>query len=769
MYFCEMFVCFLLCSIFTYTVAFTKDYTYLDICSKHYSRKLYVEYGTSGVLLADYSTGSSRNNNNNNGGYKEGNCSVDFITCPYCIIEIQFKFLNISRTCDKTLSFSECSCDYVLIHEPPFKDASGEQFCGRFLQNNNVSGLGYLSRTRFATVDFVFTRNYGHAFTLKFTAKRNRWIFEGYPKLDHMNNMTQIVMSPFFPHLYPTDLSTEYVIECHSQDLCRISLIFTDFLIAESSILEFFDWNGQRMYVISGNIFRPPVILTSGPSLTIRFYANGATNLGFKASYSFMLGSLDAKAFEPNLGCGGEINNLGGGITMMDMVSDKPEFFDCIWIIRPPVHFLHRKTHLYVKVANFSDFAGMTEMVLRQGLTSSEPAVEVFRYPLSRFNAMDEKEHVVPINQGFYINLRGLFKPQSRVALVYAAFNYKECFSGLDFLCHNMRCISTLLNCDGFDHCGDNSDESPDCSQDPRDHREYSKIPNFLFPKVESYGDLTTVTFIFFTCTFGLIGVIFAMALVLYRLNTRARHQRCIEDHMETIHAILEEGMPDLEEEIHIHDEPPDYEPPPEYSDVFKYFRKIGWGGNTHKQRSNPELSPLKAHVCKENLTELNVASSSRSCQTTPVKIPRSPPPAYDNNGLELENIPGSSKDVDANENTSCLPVRTLNSTDVTLPDVTTCQSTASSRFLNFREKKFRKSLSQPNLPIYFENSVENGMGNLRKCYSAVSSRFWTFHSIENSVKSVSHPNIDLCFENFTKNRRGISRKCYSADEVTSI
>lgn len=124
--------------------------------------------------------------------------------------------------------------------------------------------------------------------------------------------------------------------------------------------------------MISGNIFRPPVIVSSGPSLVVRFYANGASNLGFKASYGFTLGNLDdlvmrsntGKSFPPtgqrnhqfSLDCGGQVNNLGGGITMMNMTVEGPKFYDCLWIIQIPSSFLHRKTHLYVKVVKFSDF-----------------------------------------------------------------------------------------------------------------------------------------------------------------------------------------------------------------------------------------------------------------------------------------------------------------------------------------------------------------------------------------------------------------------------
>lgn len=37
----------------------------------------------------------------------------------------------------------------------------------------------------------------------------------------------------------------------------------------------------------------------------------------------------------------------------------------------------------------------------------------------------------------------------------------------------------------------------------------------------------------------GLIGIILAMSLLLHRVNIRARQQRQIQDHLETIHAIL--------------------------------------------------------------------------------------------------------------------------------------------------------------------------------------------------------------------------------------
>ncbi|XP_018561907.1 uncharacterized protein LOC108904022 [Anoplophora glabripennis] len=613
-----------------------------DICGLNNGKRFYLEHGESGFMVADYKNNVWHERNKN---VSAGNkCTLEFVTCPSCIVNIKFSYLNISRNCGKASVLDTCGCDYVWIYEPPIEDASGEQFCGRFVKNN-VSELNYVSQTRTVALTFIYNTEYGHAFSLDYFVLRNRIQLNGYPKIGSVNNASQYISSPFFPHLYPIDLSVEYVIKCESLIACRVSLIFTDFLIADSSIIEFFDWNGQRMYVTSGNVFRPPTIISTGPSLVVRFYANGASDFGFKAAYSYILGNLNDLTFTPNIGCGGFVNNLGGAITMMNMVEEGTKFFDCVWIIKPPEIHHHKKTHLYVKVVNFTDFAGTTEMVIRQGLTSNQPAVDVLKHPMAHFGLRKQLEHVVPIKQGFYIRLRGHFGPQSLLAIVFAAFNYKDCFAGSDFLCQNMRCISVLLNCDGFDHCGDNSDETVDCSLDPKDHREFSRIPNFLFPKMEPYSDITTATFVFLSCSFGLIGIILAMALMLHRVNVRAHQQRQIQDHLETIHAILEEGVGDVEEEIIVPDDPPDYEAPPDYEDVLKlkYVKTIGivrihnrsssvsQNGSTKNEESLSNITASKSHSNSSNADSVpSLAGTSKIFSPGSIKIPDSPPPVYE-------------------------------------------------------------------------------------------------------------------------------------------
>lgn len=55
--------------------------------------------------------------------------------------------------------------------------------------------------------------------------------------------------------------------------------------------------------------------------------------------------------------CGGYVENLGGAITMMNMVErgGPVKLYDCIWLIRPPSNYYHLKTDIYLKVSTFLD------------------------------------------------------------------------------------------------------------------------------------------------------------------------------------------------------------------------------------------------------------------------------------------------------------------------------------------------------------------------------------------------------------------------------
>lgn len=230
------------------------------------------------------------------------------------------------------------------------------------------------------------------------------------------------ITTPYFPSYYPRDFGKEYVLNCNVEE-CRINVIFSDFQLAKTSTMEFYDWNGQRLTATSGVSFRPPVVQSSGPSMIIRFYANGGSALGYRALVSFLtLESASNPAMQPDTNCGGMVENIGGAITMMKMVPGEKDtrIFDCIWLVKPPNTYAHLKTHLMLKIDTFDKMGPNSMLTLVQGTISDNAILDVVR-PSSSTNG---KSYVVPLTSGFYVHLRATFGFISRMALVYAAFSY---------------------------------------------------------------------------------------------------------------------------------------------------------------------------------------------------------------------------------------------------------------------------------------------------------------------------------------------------------
>lgn len=167
--------------------------------------------------------------------------------------------------------------------------------------------------------------------------------------------------------------------------------------------------------------------------MIIRFYANGAADLGYKATVTYL--TLE-KSRDPELkirnGCGGLVESVGGAITMMNMLNTAdnetdPLIYDCIWIIRPPPGYVHLKTHISLKVETFEKMESPSEITILQGTTSDRHLLE--RLESSATESVSSRNLVIPISSGFYVRMRGKFNSLSRVAIVYTAFSYSSEFS----------------------------------------------------------------------------------------------------------------------------------------------------------------------------------------------------------------------------------------------------------------------------------------------------------------------------------------------------
>lgn len=146
------------------------------------------------------------------------------------------------------------------------------------------------------------------------------------------------------------------------------------------------------------------------------------------------------------------------------------------------------------------------------------------------------------ISSGFYVHLRGFFRQDSRLVIVYAAFGIRDCYIGTGFMCKNRRCIAIELRCDGFDHCGDSSDETQFCLAE--NGSDWNTHANYFFPKADTYDDenFRTVSILLMICSFG--SVILIIFFLLYRVNSRrARHQRNLQNHLQTISDLLGRWM----------------------------------------------------------------------------------------------------------------------------------------------------------------------------------------------------------------------------------
>ena len=236
------------------------------------------------------------------------------------------------------------------------------------------------------------------------------------------------ISSPFFPSSYPRDYITEYILQCESPSR-RVHVIFSDFQLSRSSTMDFVNTNGEKYYA-TGSTFRPPVLVSSGSSMSIRFSANGREGV-YKAKVSCITQeeSIDLN-FRPHIQeCGGLVTSLGGFISMMNMPvpEDSPIYYDCIWLVKPTQRYEISKTHLSIKVDTFEMMESNSQISINQGLTSDSEVLEEVKS--SREHSVQSKNLVVPINSGFYVRFRGKLSEKSRLVIVFSAFSYSSKYS----------------------------------------------------------------------------------------------------------------------------------------------------------------------------------------------------------------------------------------------------------------------------------------------------------------------------------------------------
>lgn len=71
------------------------------------------------------------------------------------------------------------------------------------------------------------------------------------------------------------------------------------------------------------------------------------------------------------------------------------------------------------------------------------------------------------------------------------------------------------------------------------DRKWHANKANYYFPKIDRYPDLKTATLVFVASSLGLIILISALIILLYRMGARARQQRELQSRLQTISELL--------------------------------------------------------------------------------------------------------------------------------------------------------------------------------------------------------------------------------------
>lgn len=74
---------------------------------------------------------------------------------------------------------------------------------------------------------------------------------------------------------------------------------------------------------------------------------------------------------------------------------------------------------------------------------------------------------------------------------------------------------------------------------EPQDRKWHANKANYYFPKIDRYPDLKTATLVFVASSLGLIVLISALIILLYRMGARARQQRELQSRLQTISELL--------------------------------------------------------------------------------------------------------------------------------------------------------------------------------------------------------------------------------------
>ncbi|XP_056009115.1 cubilin-like [Ostrea edulis] len=401
--------------------------------------------------------------------YLGHSCNVEIRGCSTCKVKVTLVDVNfphcpaVQRSKHRNLCIP--GCDHLQIHEvdQPYRTRNLRNY------HTDENDTEYVSISSSVKIRHCISNG------TSITGKRFRVKYEVIEKVEQIRGTVSSTMfggdrgeisSPNFPDRYALNGETFTYIITNLDPYGRIRIIFDDWDLSSVSTLQVYD--GPRTTSPSQVYTRHErPVLVSKSSTIILVFNTGSSNhrcchpVGWKASYQLV--SSSQWNTMPSTNCSKIIEYKSGGVLNLDYLTPSlPRMFDCIWIIRKPA-----------KKNPDGILLRLTKIAFGQGWAKyPDNSLEIISGTTSRGDILGRySASNMTIGQWFspgpnlYIRLRGALSADDRLNFIFTAVdNVTEvgCPRSGDYLCKNLWCIDKSLRCDTVDHCGDNSDESPD-------------------------------------------------------------------------------------------------------------------------------------------------------------------------------------------------------------------------------------------------------------------------------------------------------------------
>lgn len=368
-------------------------------------------------------------------------CNLVFQLCKSCRLWLRLTNSNIinNQRCYPIVS-SHCltDCTYLRVIDETYNRSHAF-----FFQKDDE----FRSISNHVNITLCNNLNLNLQFQVEFKVERKKK-FINLTTLGSYETSTTFE-SPGFPSSYEVN-GEQFLYEIVKPDFVQEMLVtFTDWILSPESKLVVYTFTTPMIFL--GNSSRP--VFASSESFQLVFSTGTKSNVykpvivrGFKAVIKIKRNPQPPNLIPiPKTMCGRNVirKDYGG---LIDFRPYTTSIYDCVWVI-----LIHPRYNMVA--IQLQDFTArsMTRIEFREGLTSNGSLIKTL-YPSQSF--------IFRNPNGFYIRLRGEMGSGDHFSLSYASTSSSVNSCAYLFKCRSGFCIHSTLECDGINHCLDDSDET---------------------------------------------------------------------------------------------------------------------------------------------------------------------------------------------------------------------------------------------------------------------------------------------------------------------